>query len=480
MSKANVLVVDDQDSIRHFVGKALEDDGYTVATAGSVREARTAIEQSMPDMALLDLKLPDGNGLELLREIKRLQPEVAVVLMTAFGELETAVEAMSAGAFWFVKKPFQNEELLALAARALESQKLWLELRRLRHQAFADEDYLHSNSPAMQEAYAIAEQVARGDTTSVLIEGESGTGKEYFANLIHRMSARHAQPFVEINCAAIPSELLESELFGHEKGAFTDARAQKLGLMELANGGTLFLDEIGEMAPMLQVKLLRVLERRTFKRVGGTKDIAVNLRIISATNQDLERCVREGSFREDLYYRLKVVPLFVPPLRERREDVVPLARLFMERFAKQFKKPFRDISLTAQRLLLEYPWPGNIRELKNLFERTVLLETAEMLEAHHVKLAPRGRNAGEASLGQRIDEALNGALPVDGIPFEKLVEELERALIVRASCATKWNQSRTAELLNLKRDKLRYRMKLYALNPKDDKDDEAQTHTDAA
>ncbi len=477
MSKANILVVDDQDSIRHFVGKALEDEGYTVTSAASVREARAAIERDMPDMAFLDLKLPDGTGIELLREIKRVQPEVSVVLMTAFGELETAVEAMSAGAFWFVKKPFQNEELLALAARALESQKLWLELRRLRNQAFADEDYLHSASPAMQEAYAIAEQVARGDTTSVLIEGESGTGKEYFANLIHRMSARHSQPFVEINCAAIPAELLESELFGHEKGAFTDARAQKLGLMELANGGTLFLDEIGEMSPMLQVKLLRVLERRTFKRVGGTKDIAVNLRIISATNQDLERMVKEGSFREDLYYRLKVVPLYVPPLRERHEDIVPLARLFMERFAKQFKKPFRDIAPSAQRLLLDYAWPGNIRELKNLFERTVLLESAEVLEASHLKLAGRVRANGDASLGTRIDEALVGAIPSTGLPFEALVEELERALIVRASCATKWNQSRTAEMLNLKRDKLRYRMKLYSIRSKDDED---QDHSTAA
>jgi len=479
MSKANVLVVDDQDSIRHFVGRALEDDGYTVVTAASVREAREALERDMPDLAFLDLKLPDGSGLELLREIKRLQPEVPVVLMTAFGELETAVEAMSAGAFWFVKKPFQNEELLALAQRAMESQKLWLELRRLRNQAFADEDYLHSSSPAMQEAYAIAEQVARGDTTSVLIEGESGTGKEYFANLIHRMSARHAQPFVEINCAAIPSELLESELFGHEKGAFTDARAQKLGLMELANGGTLFLDEIGEMSPMLQVKLLRVLERRTFKRVGGTKDIAVNLRIISATNQDLEKMVREGSFREDLYYRLKVVPLYVPPLRERKEDIVPLARLFMERFAKQFKKPFRDLSPAAQRLLLDYAWPGNIRGLRNLFERTVLLESAEVVDAPHFKLAGRARPASEASLGQRVDDALTGAIPPSGIPFEALVEELERALILRASYATKWNQSRTAELLNLKRDKLRYRMKLFGIQSKGN-DDEAQDHSSAA
>jgi two-component system response regulator AtoC len=470
MSKANILVVDDQDSIRHFVGRALEEEGYKVRSAGSVREARTAVDQDMPDLALLDLKLPDGSGLELLREIKKVQPEVTVILMTAFGELETAVEAMSSGAFWFVKKPFQNEELLALVGRGLESQKLWIELRRLRRQAFADEDYLHSQSPAMQEVYAIAEQVATGDNTSVLIEGESGTGKEYFANLIHRMSARHDGPFVEINCAAIPRELLESELFGHEKGAFTDARAQKPGLLELANNGTLFLDEIGEMSPMLQVKLLRVLERRTFKRVGGTKDIVVNVRIISATNQDLERMVREGGFREDLYYRLKVVPLYVPPLRERREDIVPLARLFMERFARQFKKSFREITAPAERVLLDYPWPGNIRELRNLFERTMLLEAGEVLEPRHLKLAPRARAMQDATLGHRIDEILQGALPAAGIPFEGMIEELERALIVKASCATNWNQSRTAELLLLKRDKLRYRMKLYALDTQRDPD----------
>ncbi len=465
MSKANILVVDDQDSIRHFVTKCLEDEGYTVQCAGSVRESRGLLDQAMPDLAILDLKLPDGTGLELLREIRRVDVDVPIIMMTAFGDLETAVEAMNAGAFWFVKKPFQNEELLALVARALETQKTRLELKRLRHQAFADEEFLHSASPAMQEAYAIAEQVALGDTTSVLIQGESGTGKEYFANLIHRMSARHDQPFVEVNCAAIPSELLESELFGHEKGAFTDARAQKLGLMEIANGGTLFLDEIGEMAPMLQVKLLRVLERRTFRRVGGTKDISVNLRIISATNQDLERRVQDGHFREDLYYRLKVVPLYVPPLRERREDILPLSRLFMERFTKQFRKQFRAMSPPAERLLLDYPWPGNIRELKNLFERTVLLEQGETLEPQHLKLAPRVRGAGDLSLGQRVDEYLQNAVPQDGIPFESLVEELERALILHASYATKWNQSRTADVLNLKRDKLRYRMKLYEIHP---------------
>jgi two-component system response regulator AtoC len=216
---------------------------------------------------------------------------------------------------------------------------------------------------------------------------------------------------------------------------------------------------------MLQVKLLRVLERRTFKRVGGTKDITVNVRVISATNQDLERMVREGGFREDLYYRLKVVPLYVPPLRERREDILPLAGLFMERFAKQFKKPFRAISSEAERVLTEYAWPGNIRELRNLFERTVLLESGETLEPHHLKIHPRARPTAESTLGQRIDEALVGPVPAGGVPFEQLVENLERALILHASYATKWNQSRTAEMLNLKRDKLRYRMKLYEIHP---------------
>jgi DNA-binding NtrC family response regulator len=240
----------------------------------------------------------------------------------------------------------------------------------------------------------------------------------------------------------------------------------------MANGGTLFLDEIGELAPMLQVKLLRVLERRMFRRVGGTKDISVNLRVISATNQDLEKMVHEGGFREDLYYRLKVVPLLVPPLRDRREDIMPLARLFLERFAKQFKKPFRGVSESAEQALTDYPWPGNIRELKNLMERTVLLEKAEVLEASHLKLAGRARASEDTTLGQRVDEAIQAVIPTTGIAFEVLVEQLERALILRASNVTKWNQSRTAELLNLKRDKLRYRMKLYDIHP----EGQGQTH----
>jgi transcriptional regulator with GAF, ATPase, and Fis domain len=309
----------------------------------------------------------------------------------------------------------------------------------------------------------MCEQVAKSDSTSVLIQGESGTGKELVANMIHELSARRAKPFLEINCAAIPREILESELFGHEKGAFTDARAQKQGLLELANGGTLFLDEVGEMSLTIQVKLLRVLERMSFRRVGGTKDIKVSVRIISATNQDLQRMVNEGAFREDLFYRLKVVPIFVPPLRERREDILLLAKHFMFQFSKTFYKNFQEIAPEAEQALLAYDWPGNIRELKNLMERTVLLENGPVLKAAYLTMASAG-GRDPNSLSARIERVIESpAIPPGGIPFEEIIAEIEQTLIKKASDFTRWNQSRTAEVLNLKRDKLRYRMKLYGI-----------------
>src|SRR5215510_930644 len=269
------------------------------------------INTEIPDLVLLDLKLPDRNGLQILADLQDVVREMCVIMMTAFGDIKTAVEAMKLGAYDYVNKPINLEQLLFVIQKGLKSRELTRELLHLRrkHKLDSDVSVIPSQSPGMQQVYNTVQQVARSDSTTVLIEGESGTGKDVIANMVHRLSARHNMPFMEINCASLPEELLESELFGHEKGAFTDAKSQKLGLMELASGGTLFLDEIGEMSPMLQVKLLRVLERRTFKRVGGTKDISVNLRIMSATNQDLERMVKEGGFREDLYYRLKVVPL---------------------------------------------------------------------------------------------------------------------------------------------------------------------------
>jgi len=466
MKNAHILIVDDQESIRHFIEKAMADEGYQVSTAGEGKKAMAMVTEDMPDLMLLDLRLPDTHGLDVLKKVKGDDPDLPVIIMTAFGDVESAVRAMKLGAHDYINKPINLEQLFITVDKALQTRKLWRELKHLRtRKNDFSTDLVETNSKAMQDVYETVRQVAQSGTTSVLIHGESGTGKEHVANMIHDFSSRGEKPFLEINCAAIPKELLESELFGHEKGAFTDARAQKQGLLEMANGGTLFLDEVGEMGLQIQVKLLRVLERMTFKRVGGTKDIQVSVRIISATNQDLQRMCDEGRFREDLYYRLKVVPIRVPALRDRREDIIPLAKHFLYTFSKQFTKPFQGFSPDAEQMLLGYPWPGNIRELKNLMERTVLLETGNRVELDMLKLGT-GRTTREIdSPAARLEQVLEEpGMPPDGVPFEDLLADIERALIIKASEATNWNQSRTAELLQLKRDKLRYRMKLYDIS----------------
>jgi DNA-binding NtrC family response regulator len=467
MSSANILVVDDEDSIRHFVSRSLKDEGHHVRSAGTGEEARAMFSEDTPDVVILDLKLGETNGLDLLAEWKQTTPDTVVIVITAFGETDTAVKAMSLGAFYFLKKPLQLEELNTIVGRGVEKLTLSREVEHLRVAAMQEEGYLRCHSAPMMALYDKLESVAQGETTSVLIEGESGTGKEMIARLIHKLSARESKPFVEVNCSAIPRELLESELFGHEKGAFTDARAQKQGLLELANGGTLFLDEIGEMPVQLQVKLLRVLERMTFKRVGGVKDMTVSVRVVSATNQDLDRSVRHGQFREDLYYRLNVVSLRVPPLRERSEDILPLANHFRERFNTAFKKQFKGFARAAEEMLIEYPWPGNVRELRNLMERTVLLERGDEIKTEHLQLGsgtgPRMRRDAQ-TVGAMLDAILSAQeLPGDGIEFEKLIEEIERQLILKAYHLSEENQSKTAEALNMKRDKLRYRMKQFGM-----------------
>ncbi|HVP37944.1 MAG TPA: sigma-54 dependent transcriptional regulator [Candidatus Saccharimonadales bacterium] len=469
LARAEVWVVDDEDAIRRFVAQGLQAEGYAVQTAATGGEALSLLETQTPDVLLLDLRLPDMTGLDVLARARAQHPDLAVILFTAYGDVDSAVQAMKLGAFHFANKPIHHDQLSLLISQALDSRRLQRELKALRR-VHADRfplDFVQGTAPAIQKVYEIAERVAASDTTSVLIEGESGTGKELIAQLIHHMSARRDKPFMEINCAAIPRELLESELFGYEKGAFTDARAQKLGLLELADGGTLFLDEVGEMSVPMQVKLLKVLERMTFKRVGGTRDVSVNVRILSATNQNLEQNIRTGLFREDLYFRLKVVPIHMPALRERREDIASLALHFLEQFNRAFRKNFQGISPEARRLLEDYAWPGNIRELKNLMERTVLLECGERIEAHHLQHLPSGgRGAGEGSLLGRMEQVLSAPeWPAEGVPLERWVEDLERALIAKASEAARWNQSRTAELLQLNRDKLRYRMKTYGIRP---------------
>jgi len=483
MPSSHVLVVDDEHAIRHFVQCALADAGYHVTIAANGEEAMGKFKSEGPDLVVLDMKLPDADGLDLLAQMKQESPDTPVILITAVADVKKAVEAMKRGAFYFLRKPLALDELEGLVREGLEKRRLKLEVDVLRQKVWQEEGVVRCLSPRMAQVYQIVEQVARGENTSVLIEGESGTGKEHIARNIHKLSQRSTKPFLEINCAAIPRDLLESELFGHEKGAFTDARAQKQGLLELAHGGTLFLDEVGEMSITLQVKLLRVLERMTFKRVGGVKDISVSVRIISATNQNLEKRVREGGFREDLFYRLKVVPIYVPPLRERREDILPLALHFMHQFNMAFKKDFLRITPEAERTLLEYPWPGNIRELRNLMERMILLETGDELNLQHLQLGTGGgtrssRGGTGNDLADRISDVLSTpGIPSSGIPCEGILEELERALIAKATEASNGNQSRTAELLQMKRDKLRYRMKLYRLNGGHGADDDGVEQT---
>jgi two-component system response regulator AtoC len=413
---------------------------------------------------VLDLKLPGVSGMEVLEKIKQLDRHIPVIMITAYGEVSSAVKAMKMGAYDYITKPADIDRLALTLERALESQKLWLELAHLRKQRLLrfGFDFVVGESQVMQDLMKMVESLARGNTSTVLVEGESGTGKELVANMVHMLGPRKDQPFMEINCGSLPEQLLESELFGHERGAFTDAKAQKRGLFELADKGTVFLDEVGEMSLTIQVKLLRVIERMTFKRVGGTQDIRVNLRIISATNRDLAQAVRAGSFREDLYYRLKVVPLRVPALRERREDIELLAKHFLNHYNVAFSKGFQGFSERALKAMQEYAWPGNVREMKNVIERAVLLFDGTTIEADHLsmgELAAGGRN----ELVRSLEESLTGRIADNGVDFDGLICNIEKELVEKALAQTGYNQSEAARLLRIKRDKLRYKMKVLNL-----------------
>jgi two-component system response regulator AtoC len=457
---AKVLIVDDQETIRHFLAKAFEQEGHDVVQAASGEQAWEHLKTDQPDAAILDLKLPGMNGMELLEKIKQIDTHIPVIMITAYGEISSAVKAIKTGAFDYITKPVDIDRLILTLDRALESQKLWLELTHLRKRRLLrfDFDFVVGRSETMQQMMQVVENLAKSNTTTVLVEGESGTGKELVANMIHTLSPRKDEPFMEINCGSLPEELLESELFGHEKGAFTDAKAQKRGLLELADRGTVFLDEVGEMSLRIQVKLLRVIERMTFKRVGGTTDIKVDLRVISATNRDLAQAVRAGSFREDLYYRLKVVPVRVPALRERREDIELLAKHFLNQYNGAFSKNFESISDRAGKAMQAYAWPGNVRELKNVMERAVLLFDGRMIEVEHLSM-------GEMAGGSRnqairvLEETLSNRMPDNGIDFDSIICNIEGELVQKALEQTGQNQSEAARLLGIRRDRLRYKMK---------------------
>ena len=455
--RERILVVDDEENLLLSLSKLLKGEGYRVETAGMGEEALGRAKQADFDLAILDIKLPDMDGVTVLRAFREEVPEANVVMITAYGSIESAVEAMKAGAYDYIVKPFRAEEILKAVEKALEQRRLRREVLHLRREV--ERKYSFENivgkSQAMQDVFRQIEKVA-ASKSRVLITGESGTGKELVARAIHYRSDRRNGPFVVIDCGAIPENLQESELFGHIKGAFTGAVSTKRGLFEEADGGTLFLDEAGDLSGPSQAKLLRALQEGTIRRLGETRTSQVNVRVIAATNKDLAELVREGRFREDLFYRLNVVPLALPPLRERREDIPLLVECFIRRYAAMAKKEVRRISPSAAELLLGYQWPGNVRELENIIERAVLFCDRETL--------------GEELLPQEVclhGEEICVQVPDASLCLKEAVEnmsqELERGLIERALGMTGGNRSTAARLLGISRRALLYKMKAYGI-----------------
>jgi len=450
----HILVVDDEKLIRVWLEAHVTDAGYRVTVAESAKRAREEFARSGPDAVLLDLKLPDGSGMDLLREFREADPDLTAIMLSAHGDISTAVEAVKSGAYHFLEKPPKLEDVLITLEKGLETRGLRRAVSGLRRQAgwrFAGVEIV-GRSEAMQRVVDLVDKVGASEGTTVLVRGESGVGKEVVAQAIHARSDRAEFPFLEINCTALPETLLESELFGHEKGAFTDARERKLGLLELADRGTVLLDEIGDLPPGAQGKLLRFLETRTFKRVGGVRDISVDVRIVASTNRDLESAVRNGNFRRDLFFRINVVPILIPALRERPEDVAPLAQFLLEKLTNAMRRPARRIAKDALAMLERYGWPGNVRELKNVIERAIILEEGtELLPGHLPDELRPGMSA--------LDLEPGYALPAGGIDLEML----ERDLLHQALQRTRGNKTRAAELLGLTRDTLRYRVEKYGL-----------------
>ena len=449
MPTPTILVVDDEQLVRWSLCERLAQEGYRVVEADTAKAALARHAEGV-DLVLLDYKLPDGDGISVLKQIKDADPDTLVILLTAHSSVSLAVEAMKQGAYHYANKPFELDEIVLLVEKALETTRLRREVRALRASQARPYsfDRIIGQSQAIAAVKSLLQKIAASPASTVLLTGESGTGKDLAAKVLHYASDRGARPFMNITCSALPENILESELFGHERGAFTGADRQKRGLLETADGGTVFLDEIGEMTPVLQAKLLRFLEEKTFKRVGGVTDIRVDVRLVAATNRKLEDEVKKGRFREDLYYRLNVMPIELPPLRARAEDIPLLVNYFVDTYNTEFKKRVRGVSDVAMARLQAFGWPGNIRELRNAVERAMLLAESDTLVP---ELFPFGSARG--LLDERIE------LPASGVDLE----QLERSLVEQALQRSQWNQTQAAALLGLHRDQIRYRIEKFKL-----------------
>ncbi len=463
---SRILVVDDERMVRWSLRQALERAGYQVDEAASGAEALEVAGRELPDVVLLDHRLPDRTGIEVLRALLKSAPRLPVVMITAHASIDGAVEAMKEGAFHYLSKPFEVEDVLQSVQRALEMGKLREQVARAREQGqrtFGVQNIV-AESPAMREVTRLVQRVAQSEASTILLLGESGVGKGLVAHALHYGSSIHEKPFVDITCTALTETLLESELFGHERGAFTDARTQKKGLLEIADGGSVFLDEIGDLSPAMQGKLLRFLEEKSFRRVGGTRDIHVSVRVIAATNKDLAGEVEAGRFRRDLYFRLNVIPIRIPALRERREDILPLARGFVRHYGMEFRKPVLGLSSPVEERLLAYEWPGNVRELRNAIERAMLLADGTELNVedlpHELRLLASAVPAAPlVAVGAPSGRSGGFTLPESGLSFE----ELERDLLCQALERCSGNRTRAARLLGLNRDRIRYRIHKFGL-----------------
>ena len=458
MGSEKILVIDDSPEIVNLFSDYLQTEGYEVDTAGDGAIGISLVERNSYDLIVTDLKMPGTDGMEVLKYIREHSPDTLCIILTGYGTVKSAVEAIKMGAFDYLTKPVKMDEILVTFQRAFEYRDLKRENLHLRSQL--KKKYRFENiigdSEEMQKVFEVIEKVADTDST-VLILGESGTGKELVAKAIHYNSYRREKPFVPVNCAAIPGELLESELFGHEKGAFTNAIRMRIGRFELANGGTVFLDEIGDMNPMLQSKLLRVLQERQFERVGGIKTIKTDIRIIAATHQNLKALVQQRKFREDLYYRLNVIPIEIPPLREKKSDIPLLAHYFLDQFNRRKKKRIRGIREDAMARLVQYEWPGNVRELENTIERVIILLDGDFVTPADLpdkfQVIPRRETTPPADI------------PESGISLDDAVNEFERNLIMQALIKTGWVKNKAAQLLNLNRTTLIEKIRRQKLHP---------------